>query len=249
MTEQDRQRAIRLRLARMGEPPAVAVIATGFAALDAALGTGGFPRGAIAELFGASSTGKTTLALQMIAHAQSAGLTAAWIDAEHAFDPAYAAMLGVSIDRLPVAKPESAEQALEIVRQLAASQAVDLLVVDSAAALIPRLELETGLGEGGQGLQGRVLASGLRNLARILARTGTVVVFLNQLRSRPDASRGESETTAGGPALKLYAAVRISLDARAADRVHFRVLKNKAAAAFGDGDLQHRRGQGFVKSP
>ena len=173
----------------------------------------------------------------------------AWIDAEHAFDPAYAALLGVAIDRLPVAKPESAEQALEIVRQLAASQAVDLLVVDSAAALIPRLELETGLGEGGQGLQSRVLASGLRRLAGIVARTGAVLVFLNQLRSRPEASRAESETTAGGPALKLYAAVRISLDARAADRVRFRVLKNKAAAAFGEGDLHYKRGLGFVKSP
>jgi recombination protein RecA len=249
MTEQDRQRAIRLRLARMDEPSAIPVIATGFAALDAALGTGGFPRGQMVELFGASSTGKTTLALQVIAHAQSCGLTAAWIDAEHAFDPAYAATLGVAIDRLPVAKPESAEQALEMVRQLASSRAVDMLVVDSAAALIPRLELETLLGEGGQGLQSRVLASGLRNLAGIVARTGAVVVFLNQLRSRPEASRGESETTAGGPALKLYAAVRISLDARAPDRVRFRVLKNKAAAAFGEGDLHYQRGQGFMKSP
>jgi recombination protein RecA len=249
MTEQDRQRAIRLRLARMGEPPTVAAIATGFAALDAALGTGGFPRGRVVELSGASSTGKTTLALQVIAHAQSDGLTAAWIDAEHAFDPAYAATLGVAIDRLPVAKPESAEQALEIVRQLAASQAVDLLVVDSAAALIPRLELETGLGESGQGLQSRVLVSGLRRLAGIVARAGTVVVFLNQLRSRPQASRGESETTAGGPALKLYASVRISLDAPAAGRVRFRVLKNKAAAAFGEGDLHYQSGLGFVKSP
>ena len=203
MTEQDRQHAIRLRLARMGKPPTGAVIPTGFAALDAALGAGGFPRGRVVELFGASSTGKTTLALQVIAHAQSDGLTAAWIDAEHAFDPAYAATLGVSIGRLPVAQPESAEQALEIVRQLAASQAVDLLVVDSAAALIPRLELHTGLGEGGPGLQSRVLASGLRRLAGIVARTGTVVVFLNQLRSRPGASPGEPETTAGGPALKL----------------------------------------------
>ena len=233
----------------MGEPPAASVIATGFAALDAALGTGGFPGGRVVELFGASSTGKTTLALQMIAHAQSVGLTAAWIDAEHAFDPAYAAMLGVAIDRLPVAKPESAEQALEMVRQLAASLAVDLLVVDSAAALTPRLELETGLGEGGRGLQSRVLASGLRNVAGIVARTGTVVVFLNQLRSRPEASREESETTAGGPALKLYAAIRISLDARAAGRVRFRVLKNKAAAAFGEGELRYQSGLGFLKSP
>jgi len=249
MTEQDRQRAIRLRLARMGEPRAVPVVATGFAALDAALGTGGFPRGRVVELFGASSTGKTTLALQVIAHAQSCGLTAAWIDAEHAFDPAYAAVLGVAIHRLPVAKPESAEQALEMVRQLAASQAVDLLVVDSAAALIPRIELATMLGDGSPGLQSRVLASGLRNLAGIVSRTGTVVVFLNQLRSRPEASREESETTAGGPALKLYAAVRISLEARGAGRVRFRVLKNKAAAAFGEGDLHCQRGPGFMKSP
>jgi recombination protein RecA len=249
MTEQERQRAIRLRLARMGEPGAAPVIATGFPALDTALGTGGFPRGRVVELFGASATGKTTLALQMIANAQSGGLTAAWIDAEHVFDPAYAVALGVAIDRLPVAKPETAEQALEMVRRLAASQAVDLLVVDSAAALIPRLELETSLGESSLGLQSRVLASGLRNLAGTVARAGTVVVFLNQLRSRPEASREESETTAGGPALKLYAAIRISLDARSAGRVRFRVLKNKAAAAFAEGDLQYKTGQGFMKSP
>ena len=130
MTEQDRQRAIRLRLARMGEPPAASVIATGFAALDAALGTGGFPRGRVVELFGASSTGKTTLALQVIAHAQSGGLTAVWVDAEHAFDAAYAAMLGVAIDRLPVAKPESAEQALDTeLRKL-----LGLIKTDAAAA-------------------------------------------------------------------------------------------------------------------
>ena len=249
MTEQERERAIRLRLARMGEPPAAPAMTSGFAALDAALGTGGFPRGSVVELFGASSTGKTTLGLQMIAHAQSDGLSAAWIDAEHAFDPAYAAVLGVAIDRLPVANPESAEQAIEMIRQLAASQAVDLVVVDSEAALTPRLELETGMGEGGRGLQSRVLASGLRNVAGMVARTGTVVVFLNQLRSRPETLREEPETTAGGPALKLYAAVRISLDARSAGRVRFRVLKNKAAAAFGEGDLHYKHGQGFLKSP
>jgi recombination protein RecA len=249
MTERERQRAIRLKLAHMGEGAAPAVIGTGFPALDAALGIGGLPRGRIVELFGGASTGKTTLALQVVAHAQSEALTAAWVDAEHVFDPAYAARLGVQLDRLPVAQPESAEQALEMVRQLAASHAVDLVVVDSAAALVPKLELEAGLGESGLGLQGRVLASGLRHVARVIARTGTVVVFLNQLRSRPDVSREETETTAGGPALKMYAAVRISLEARAAGRVRFRVLKNKAAEASGTGDLLYEMGQGFVKSP
>jgi recombination protein RecA len=249
MKEQDRQRAIRLRLARMGEPAGVSVLATGFPTLDAALGCGGFTSGSIVELFGASSTGKTTLALQMAAYAQNSNKTVAWIDAEHAFDAAYASSLGVVLDRLPIAKPDSAEQAFEIARQLVASRVVDLLIVDSAAALIPRLELATGMGEGGKGLQSRVLAAELRSLSGIVGRTGTVAVFLNQLRSRPEALRMDSETTAGGPALKLYSAVRISLDARANDRIRFRVLKNKAAAAFGEGDLLYRRGQGFVKSP
>src|ERR1035437_7603378 len=214
MKEADRQRAIRLRLARMddrrpagGSAPA---LSTGFPALDTAIGAGGWPRGRIVELFGPSSAGKTTLALQSAAHAQRHRATAAWIDAEHAFDPAYASALGVAIERLPVAQPESAEQALEIAGRLAVSGAVDLLVVDSAAALVPKLELETELG-GSQGLSSRVLASGLRHLARIVARTDTVVVFLNQIRSRRDGAGGESETPAGGPSLKLYAAVRISL--------------------------------------
>jgi recombination protein RecA len=249
MTEQERQRAIRLKLARMGGQPPTSVISTGFSGLDAALGAGGFPRGRIVELFGASSTGKTTLALQIVAHIQSLGMTAAWIDAEHAFDPAYAAALGVAIARLPVVKPDTAEQALEIIRQLTVSHAVDLQVVDSAAALIPRLELEAGFGDAGQGLQGRVLASGLRNLAGPIARSGAVVIFLNQLRSRPEASQEDSETTAGGPSLKLYAAVRISLEARAVDRIRFRVLKNKAAAAFREGDLLYRSALGFLNSP
>ena len=252
MKEQDRQRAIRLRLARMeagaGRSGNTA-IPTGFAALDSALGAGGLPRGRITELFGPSSSGKTTLLLQTIAHVQSQGLTAAWIDADRSFDPAYAALLGVALDRLPVAQPDAAEQALEIARQLADSGAVDLLVVDSAAALVPRLELETGIGQTAQGLHSRVLASGLRKLASALAKTGTAVVFLNQTRSRPEASGGESETSAGGPPLKLYAAVRIALFAAGGRQIGFRVLKNKVSEGPPEGRLEWRQGTGFAKSP
>lgn len=233
----------------MESRPAGPAIATGFAPLDSALGGGGLPRGRIVELFGPSSSGKTTLALQVVARLQKKGSTAGWIDAEHTFDPAYAAALGVAIERLPVAQPESAEQALEIARQLALSGAVDLLVIDSAAALVPRLELEAGIGVSGPGLHGRVLASGLRSLSVTMAKTGTSLVFLNQIRSRMQSSGGEAETSAGGAPLKLYAAVRIALGPGAGKRVRFRVLKNKAAAAFGEGELEWNQGLGFMETP
>lgn len=247
MKEEDRQRAIRLRLARMRSKPADAVIATGFPALDTALGVGGFPRGRIVELFGPSSSGKTTLLLQLIARLQRNRAAAGWIDAEHSFDPAYAALLGVAIESLPVAEPDTAEQALEIVRQLAVSGAVDLLVVDSAAALVPKLELDYGIGESGAGLHGRVLASELRKLSVTVARTATSLVFLNQTRSRDSA--GEAETSAGGAALKLYSAVRIALGPITPKGIRFRIVKNKTAAAFGEGELVWRHGSGFVESP
>jgi recombination protein RecA len=249
MTEQDRQRAIRLRLCRtQGAPGRLAdpAIPTGFAALDAALG-GGLPRGRILELFGPPSCGKTTLALQAVAHLQRNGLTAGWIDVDHAFEPGYAGALGVSIERLVVVQPAFAEEALEMARRLAASAAVDLLVVDSAAALVPRLELETAIGESGPGLQARVLASGLRRLATEAARAGAAVLFLNQLRGRLEA--GEEETTAGGPSLKLYAAARIALRPAPGARVRFRILKNKAAAAFAWGELEWTGARGFAESP
>jgi recombination protein RecA len=248
MKEEDRQHAIRLRLARMESRPVGPAIATGFALLDSALGGGGLPRGRIVELFGPSASGKTTLALQVIARLQRSGSMAGWIDAEHTFDPAYAARLGVAIERLPLAQPDSAEQALEIARQLALSGAVDLLVVDSAAALVPRLELETGIGVSGPGLHGRVLASGLRGLSVTAAKTGTSLVFLNQIRSRMESSGGEAETSAGGAPLKLHAAVRIALGPGAGKRVRFLVLKNKAAAAFGEGELEWNQGLGFVET-
>lgn len=252
LKEQERQRAIRLKLARMesgpSRPPG-APIATGFAQLDRALGDG-LPRSRITEIFGPSSSGKTTLLLQTVAHLQNNTLTAAWIDADRSYDPAYAARLGVAVERLPVVQADAAEQAMEITRQLAGSGAVDLLVVDSAAALVPEIELETGIGQSAQGLHSRVLASGLRKLAAAVARTDTAVVFLNQTRSRPNASGGEAETSAGGPPLKLYAAVRIVLFAAGnGKQIGFRVLKNKVSAGAPEGQLEWLRGVGFVKSP
>ncbi|HLK63756.1 MAG TPA: ATPase domain-containing protein [Bryobacteraceae bacterium] len=245
--EEHRQRAIRKRLANMQTTP-LAAFPTGFARLDAALG-GGIPRGRIIELYGPASSGKTTLALQILATLQQTGLSAAWIDAEHTFDPAYAASLGVVIERLPVAQPDSAEQALEIARRLAASGAVDLLAIDSAAALVPSLELATALGTSAPGLHGRVMASGLRSLAMTLARVSVSALFLNHARGRMEASADEGETSAGGPALKLYAAVRIALRPAPRNRVNFRVLKNKASAAFGEGEFVWKSGVGFAETP
>jgi recombination protein RecA len=248
MSEEFRQRSIRLRLSRMEQKPSDAPIPTGFASLDHALG-GGLPRGRIVELFGPSSSGKTTLALQVIARLQKSGSTAAWLDAEHSFDPAYAQALGVTIEGLPLAQPDSSEQAMEIARQLAQSGAVELLVIDSAAALVPKLELETGLGTSGPGLHARVMASGLHRLSTAAVRSGTSLVFLNQTRSRMESSGGEGETSAGGPPLKLYAAVRIVLGPGAGKQVRFRVLKNKAAAAFQEGQLEWSPTLGFVETP
>ena len=255
MKEEERQRAIRLKLSQMESAPARraghgpgTALSTGFAALDAALGMGGLPRGCLVELFG-PSCGKTTLALQVAAHLQKEGSTVAWIDSDHAFDPHYAVKLGVEIERLPVVEPESAEEALEIARRLALSGAVDLVVVDSAAALVPSLELEAGIGTSGPGLHSRVLASGLRRLAMAVKRAGASVLVLNQTRARPEPSGAESETTAGGPPLKLYAAVRIALGPAGERRVRFRVLKNKVAAAFAEGDLERNPGLGFAESP
>ena len=218
---------------------------TGFPALDRALGIGGLPRGRITEIFGPANSGKTALALQAIAHAQSTGAAAAWIDAEHAFDARFAAKLGVDLERLPVAELASAEEALEVTRRLAASGAVELVVVDSAAALVPQVEIEAGIGAAGASLQSRVLGSELRRLAVVVRRTGVAMLFLNQTRTR-EAPAGELETSAGGPSLKLYAAIRIAL-AATGRTVRFRVLKNELAAAFVTGELHWSPGQGFVQ--
>jgi recombination protein RecA len=242
MKEADRQRSIRTRLTRLESRP-VQPLPTGFPALDAAVG-GGLPRGAIVEIFGPAYCGKTTLALRIAAHLQQSGGAAAWIDAEHAFDPAAAARAGVAIEQLPVARPESAEQALEIVRKLTGSGAIELVVVDSAAALVPQVELETAVGHTGHSLQNRVLASGLRRLTGELRRTGAVLLFLNQTRGGDDF-----ETSAGGPALKLFAALRLALRAGPDGRMRFRVLKNKAGEAFGEGALPWENDPGFAERP
>lgn len=243
MTEEQRQRAIRLRLVR-SESPRRSALPTGFAALDAVL-DGGLPRSAIVEIFGPSSSGKTTLALQIAARAQRDGATAAWIDAEHTFDAPYAVTLGVRVEEMPLAQPESAEQALEIACKLAGSAAVDLLVVDSAAALVPQLELQSAIADAGEGLHTRVLASGLRRLAHALTASGAVAIFLNQTRSRG----GAQESAAGGPPLKLYAAVRLVLDAQSGDSVRFRLLKNKLAAGLRQGRLRRSRRGEFLETP
>jgi recombination protein RecA len=249
LKEEERQRAIHLRLARMESVPRrpAGDLPTGFTAFDEALGAG-FPRGRIVEIYGPSSCGKTTLALQAVAYLQSRGFTAAWIDADRTFDPAYAAGLGVAIERLPLAQPDCAEEALEVARQLANSAALDLLVLDSAAALVPRLELSAGLGASSPGLQSRVLASGLRKLVTAVVRTGASAVFLNQTRTRVERSGEESETSAGGPALKLFAAVRIAMEPAGGGRIRFRVLKNKLAATLAGRELEWRHGSGFAES-
>jgi recombination protein RecA len=230
MTEDHRRHAIRVKLARMAIGASDS-ITTGLA-------LGPFPRGRIVELFGPPGCGKTSVDLAVIAHWQRAGGAAAWLDADHTFDPSYASQLGVAVESLPVVQPETAEQAFAMLGQLARSGAVELLVVDSAAALVPALELETALGESGPGLQSRVLASGLRKLAQVLARAGATAVFLNQTRTRSH----QEEASAGGPSLKLYAAVRIALEAVRAPEgaawARFRVLKNKAGEPFHEGKLR-----------
>jgi len=248
MKEEDRQKAILQRLARMQPGQPGAFFSSGFHALDAALG-GGFPRGHIVELFGPSGCGKTTLAIQCVAAAQKQSLTAAWIDAEHTFDLAYAANLGADMERIPFAQPASAEQGLEIARALAASQAVDLIVVDSAAALVPQLELDAGIGNDSPGLHARVLASGLHKLRHSLQKSCASVVFLNQMRNRGSASAGEGETSAGGAPLKLFASVRIVLAPAPRARITLRVRKNKVSESASDGELERRRDVGFVERP
>lgn len=245
MTEEYRQRTIRAKLARMEIPRSRPSISTGFRVLDAMLGPGGLPRGRLAEWFGPPSCGKTTLALETVAHIQQGGLVAAWIDVDRTFDPGYAASLGVTLERLPVARPEAAEEALEMSRQLLDSGAVDLLVLDSAAALTPSLELGVGVGDSGYSLQGRVLTSGLRKLDLTLRRRGSCAIFLNQDRAHLDATAG-TDTSAGGPALKLYAPVRLALQPESGRKLRLRTLKNSIAEGRPGGVLEWREGGGFA---
>jgi recombination protein RecA len=247
MKESERREAIRRRLALSAdrvstEPP----IASGLRPLDEALG-GGYPRCGIVEIYGPPSSGKTTIALRSVANAQRAGLTVAWIDADRTFDAAYAASLGVLLEKLTVTLPNSAEAAMEMARELAESAVVDLLVIDSVAALAPMAELAAPMGECSQGLQGSVLASGLRRLAAAATRGGTTALALNQTRGRP--SREDDEVSAGGPPLRLRAGVRISLTPGDGARVRFRLLKNRSARAFSQGVLSLLTEGGCVKGP
>jgi recombination protein RecA len=244
MNEAGRREAILRRLARMNDSgPHSRPIPSGFPSLDRMMG-GGFPRGRMLEFFGPAGGGKTTLALQCIAHAQRLGFNAAFIDADQTFDGSYAATLGVDIAKLPLAQPADAEEALEIASALAGSGAIDLIVVDSAAALTARLEIRAGIGESAPGLQSRVLSNELRKLSASLRRGEASVLFLNQARNRAE---GEGETSAGGHPLKLFAAVRIAMNRAGASRLRFRVLKNRTSAESDSAELEWRSGAGFAE--
>ena len=189
----------------------VTVISTGSISVDAALGVGGFPRGRVIEIFGPESSGKTTLALQVIAEAQAAGGTAAFVDAEHALDPTYARKLGVDIDNLLVSQPDYGEQALEITNALISSGAIEIVVVDSVAALVPKAELEGEMGDSFMGLHARLMSQALRKITGAVSRTGTCMIFINQVREKIGVMFGNPETTTGGRALKFFSSVRVEV--------------------------------------